>query len=91
MTKITTYASFRAHRRAGPSRHQAVDQADVQFQIVPVSRLRARRHRTDTYDQKGQFPIDRADAMSFADQFSAQAEWSVQFERRSAGPGNPVF
>jgi len=41
------------HRRAGPSRHQAGDQADAQLQIVPRRPLRARRRRTDTYDPQG--------------------------------------
>jgi hypothetical protein len=38
--------------------------------------------------RKGQFAIDGAEAMSFADQFLCWQEWSVQFERCSAVRGN---
>src|SRR5471032_1423250 len=41
------------HRRAGPPRHQAGDQANAQLQIVPRRRLRARRRRAHAHDPQG--------------------------------------
>jgi transposase-like protein len=41
--------------------------------------------------RKGQFAIDGADAISFADQFLRWQEWSVQFERHGAVPGNSAI
>jgi hypothetical protein len=62
------------HRRAGPPRHQAGDEADAQLQIIPLRRLLLAGIELMQMIRKGQLAIDGANAMSSAVQFYALAE-----------------
>jgi len=75
------------HRRTGPTRHQAGKQANVQLQIIHGAGSVLGGIELMHMIRKGQFAIDGADAMSFADHFLHWQEWFVRYKRRSALPG----